>query len=255
MTADTWRETAAAYALDALDAREVGEFEAWLRTSPEAQREVAELREVAALLAFAAPRETPPASLRDTVLASARVERPLAARRPTEQRPKARALGVAPWLALAASVVAMLVLFGRYEREVAQRSLAAGTADSLRRVLASQDQMIAALLAPDVESMKLVSAGAPPSARLYWNRATGEIVLAAFALPPAAQGRTYQLWGIPSAGAPVSLGTFNTMPNGAGRHIARAPAGLAIAVAAVTEEPSSGSPQPTTQPFLVSQTN
>jgi len=48
----------------------------------------------------------------------------------------------------------------------------------------------------------------------------------------------------------VSLGTFDT--DSAGRAIAtlRIPAGLRIAVTAVTDEPSGGSPQPTTTPFL-----
>ena len=45
-------DLAAAYVLGALSADEVQRFEALLATSPEAQREVAELRDAAALLAL-----------------------------------------------------------------------------------------------------------------------------------------------------------------------------------------------------------
>lgn len=49
---DSVHELAAAYVLGALSADEVQRFEALLVTSPEAQREVAELRDAAALLAL-----------------------------------------------------------------------------------------------------------------------------------------------------------------------------------------------------------
>jgi anti-sigma-K factor RskA len=140
----------------------------------------------------------------------------------------------------------------RYTRERDARVALVAEGDSIRRAVAARDSLIATLLAPDVETARLVSEGRPPSARLYWNRGARQVVLAAFSLPPAPSGRTYQLWGIAGAGStPVSLGTFNTSPAGEGRHTASVPAGLEIALGAVTEEPAGGSPQPTTQPFLV----
>jgi anti-sigma-K factor RskA len=77
------------------------------------------------------------------------------------------------------------------------------------------------------------------------------MILTAFDLQPAPAGRTYQLWGIADGAQPVSLGTFNTGPSGqAAVALAFDPA-LRFSVSAVTEEPTGGSPQPTTQPFLV----
>ena len=149
----------------------------------------------------------------------------------------------------------MIVIGGRYTRERDARVSLASTADSLRQAVASRDVMINALLAPEVTTVKLSSTDRPPTARMYWNRTTGQVILAAFQLPPAREGRTYQLWGIAKGGAPVSLGTFNTLPTGEGRHIAVAPSGLTISIGAVTEEPAGGSPQPTTTPFLVGQVN
>jgi len=51
MDSQDMKDLAAAYALGALDPAEARSFEAFLATSPEAQREVAEFREVATLLA------------------------------------------------------------------------------------------------------------------------------------------------------------------------------------------------------------
>jgi len=248
-----WQETAAAYALDALDASERAEFESMLANSEEAQQDVAELREVVSLLAYSAPAVAPPASLRARVLSEAQQVRPIVAARRAPNASVVRRSGV--YLLLAASIVGMIVIAGRYARERDARLSLASTADSLRQVVASRDVMINALLAPEVTTVKLSSTDRPPSARLYWNRTTGQVILAAFQLPPAREGRTYQLWGIAKGGTPVSLGTFNTLPTGEGRHVAVAPSGLTISVGAVTEEPAGGSPQPTTTPFLVGQIN
>lgn len=248
-----WQETAAAYALDALAAPERAEFESLLSRSREAQQDVAELREVVSLLAYAAPQVKPPASLRARVLQDAAQVRPIASRR---QAPNAAAIRrSAAYLLLAASIPGMIVVSGRYLRERDARAALAATADSLRQVVASRDVVINALLAPEVATVKLSATDRPPSARMYWNRTTGQVILAAFQLPPAREGRTYQLWGIAKGGAPVSLGTFNTLPTGEGRHIAVAPAGLTISVGAVTEEPAGGSQQPTSSPFLVGRIN
>jgi anti-sigma-K factor RskA len=254
MTHAVWTETAAAYVLDALDAAERQEFEALLARSEEARRDVAELKQVVSLLAYAAPPVAPPPALRDRVLAEARRVRPIGtAQKPNERR--WRASLIAPYLALAASIAGMVVLGGRYVAERDARAALAVASDTLRQALASRDVIINALLAPEVATLKLSATDRPPSARMYWNRATGQVILATFQLPPAPQGRTYQLWGIPKDGAPVSLGTFDTSPTGEGRHVITAPSGLTIAVGAVTEEPAGGSPQPTTTPFLVGQVN
>jgi anti-sigma-K factor RskA len=248
-----WQEAAAAYALDALDAPERDEFESLLARSDEAQQDVAELREVVSLLAYAAPPMSPPASLRARVLGEADAVRPIESARRAPNASGARRSAV--YLLLAASILGMVVLGSRYARERNARAALTTTADSLRKEIASRDVMINALLAPEVTTVKLSATDRPPMARMYWNRATGQVILAAFQLPPAREGRTYQLWGIAQGGAPVSLGTFNTLATGEGRHVAQVPSGLTISVSAVTEEPVGGSPQPTTTPFLVGQVN
>jgi anti-sigma-K factor RskA len=76
------------------------------------------------------------------------------------------------------------------------------------------------------------------------------IVIAASGLPPAPSGRTYQLWGIASGSNPVSLGTFDPGADGRTTLALDVPAGAVFDLAAVSEEPAGGSPQPTTTPIL-----
>jgi anti-sigma-K factor RskA len=253
-------QQAAAYALGAMDPSEIAEFEAALARSDELRREVEELRRVTAFMASSVAQTVPPPRLRDRIMLNARAVRPLSAVRsepratPAPTPTRRSALSLVPWLLAAAAVVGVVVMRGRVAQERDQRIALTQVTDSMRIALAARDSVLATLLAPDVETVKLVATGKPPSARLYWNRATNQVILAAFSLPPAPSGRTYQLWGIAGANAkPVSLGTFNTGPNGEGRLTAAVPPGFSIAVGAVTEEPAGGSPQPTTQPFMVGQ--
>ena len=225
---------AAPYALDALDGEERVAFEAHLAHCPQCRTALASFREVAGRLVAAAPEVAPPADLRDRVLAEARRVR----------RIGSRLRGRLPWLAAAAGFLLALVVGGAWWRERdARRTLEARVAE--------QGEMLATLLAPDVGVANLAATGKPPSARLFWNPQRQRVVMAVFDLPPAPAGRTYQLWAIATGKPPVSLGTFNTGPDGRLTAAMAVPAGLAFDLTAVTEEPAGGSPQPTQNPFLV----
>jgi len=241
MTDHRGTELAAPYALNALDPAEQAEFERHVETCAECRAEVQRFREVTGQLAHGVPRAAPPAELRDRVLRRAREVRPL----PVRRRPTALI-----WAAAAAVVVAMVGSYGAWrassEARALRSSLAAAEAerDSTRQVLA-------ALLDSSVATTDLAATGKAPSMRLYWNRARNIVVIAAFDLPPAPAGRTYQLWAIEKGRAPVSVGVFNSTPTGRAVVTLQMPAGVKPAVSAVTEEPAGGSPQPTQQPFLV----
>ena len=269
MTAHTWLDFAAPYALGALDESDRASFEDHLASCDVCTKEVRELKAVADLLATAARPVTPPARLRDRILSGARAVRPIGAAVPaTVSVPSARAREnaapgtrrwstIVPWLAAAAAVVAAVYL-GRETRSEhsartsAEQALAQArlTLDSTNSALARRDSLVALLVSPDVQAVSVSGAGPAPSAKYFFDRRGGRIFIAASSLPPAAQGRTYQLWGIESGKPPVSLGTFNTDSSGRAQVSATVPAGLRIAVTAVTDEPSGGSPQPTTTPFL-----
>jgi anti-sigma-K factor RskA len=235
-----WSELAAPYALGALAPDERERFEAHLAECAACRVDVQGAREVAVLLADAAPAATPPPGLRDRILREARQVRPIGRGRAP----------IIPWLAAAAGFVLALGLgYGLLRERAASRQAGAALA-AARDSIAARDSLVATLLSPDVGTAALAATGQAPSARLFWNPSRHRVVMAVFRLPPAPAGRIYQLWAI-AQGKPVSLGVFNTAPDG--RLIAEMalPPGLRFELTAVTEEPAGGSPQPTQQPFLV----
>lgn len=251
-----WTEYAASYALGALDQDDLAAFEAHLAECALCRSEVQAYKEVTGTLGLAAPPRTAPPQLKEKILAQARQIRPIGSA-PSVAPPKWKAAGL-PWLVAAAALVISVGIGGLYLRERSVRSLAENDVQVARARLvtveaqaARNDSLLTTLLAPDVQTAALAAEGRPPSARLYFNQSRRVVVIAARDLPPAPSGRTYQLWGIAANTAPVSLGTFNTRADGSALITLPMPEGMRFNVSAVTEEPAGGSPQPTTQPFLV----
>jgi anti-sigma-K factor RskA len=244
-------ELAAAYALGALEPEEARAFEAYLATSPEAQREVAEYREVGALLAVGAAGSAAPAKeLRGRVVTHATREKVIPIR---SQRPWA------PWAALAASLIAVAGL-GLGQRSLRQQLAARDstiaslqqTLDAREAKLASREAELNAILDPNVSLTRMGTPGTPqPVVQLFWNRRSNLILAHAFQLPPVAARRAYQLWFIPKNGQPIPSVTFNTEPDGHGLvQQIPVPQDVELTAAAITEEPEGGSPQPTS-PIVV----
>ena len=241
MTDHAWLDASAPYALGALGPGERAAFEAHLADCATCRSEVQSLREVAGLLAHAAPAATPPPALRERVLREARRARPLAARR----RP------LRPWIGAAASLVLAVAAGLGYWRASHARDALTRALAAARDTIAVRDSLVVTLLAPDVGTAALAASGKPPSARLFWSPSRHRVVMAVFNLAPAPAGRIYQLWAI-AGGKPISLGLFNTAPDGrvtVAMDVARELASFQLT--AVTEEPAGGSLQPTQQPFLV----
>ena len=124
--------------------------------------------------------------------------------------------------------------------------------DSLKAALEDRDQLIANLTGPQVAVMTLASASPQsPSGRMFWDQARNAWTFVGHRLQAPKAGRTYQLWLV-TRDQKISAGTFTPRPNG--DVVVRANYALphdALAAIAVTDEPSAGSAQPTTAPFLV----
>ena len=254
---DAPQDLAAAYALGALSADEARRFEAVLATSPEAQREVAEYREVAALLALSGT-EAPGESLRARVMArvgeqKTRVLPPAEAAR-GRLRPSP-----ALWMALAAGLLAavglgaaLLSARGRLAAVEAELATRTRTLAETQRRLTEREATLNSILEPGVQMFQLTASGDPePGIQLFWDRQRQRAIVHGYRLKPVPSGKAYQLWFIKD-GKPVPSVTFKPGPGG-GATVEQipVPAGGALSAAAVTVEPESGSSQPTSPIVMV----
>ena len=264
MTEHHWTDSAAAYVLETLEPAERSQFESHLAECDRCRRDVDAYREVASGLAGGAPPRTPPPALRDRVLeqiqGSHRSHDGVWAAPSDQPPPRTHPSPVVRrvmWGAVAATVVLSATLGLMLSRSNAARSDLEREYERSRATVAARDEtidrqqaLLDTLLAPNVSTASLVSAApADPRLQLFWNRDTDLLVVAAFNLPPAAPGRVYQLWGIQGDDPPVSLGVFDTATDSTAT--VTAPSAVPFDLAALTEEPASGSQQPTSDPFLV----
>ncbi|HYC31707.1 MAG TPA: anti-sigma factor [Gemmatimonadales bacterium] len=252
--ADSVQDLAAAYALGALSPEERRRFEAYLATSPEAQREVAEYRETAGLLALETGGGAPDESLRGRVLERIATERERPIGAATAVRPAGRAHRTPPavWGALAASLLAAVGLGGALVSTRGELAELRARLDATAGRLASREATLDAIFEPSVQMFQLTATGDPdPGIQLFWDRQRHRAIVHGFRLKQVPEGRAYQLWFIKD-GAPVPSVTFKPEPDGHARvEQIPVPSDGTVSAAAVTVEPESGSAQPTSPILLV----
>jgi anti-sigma-K factor RskA len=232
------------YALGVLDEPELSELHAHLGRNCEvcapAVRRAAVL---ASMFATLAPITEPPPNLRGQVLASVGIV------------PKFRWNWMQTWATVAAAVVLALFWVEHLRRE---RVRDIAFHDAMQQVKQSDAEavrlkdVLALLSAPEtIVRVSQEGAAQPPQGKVFLNPARGVLLLASN-LPPAPEGKIYEMWVIPAAGNPVPAGLFQTDPNGTAVHLQEGPVDLATTGAvAVTLEAAGGAPQPTSQPLIV----
>ncbi|MDX2180443.1 MAG: anti-sigma factor [Bryobacteraceae bacterium] len=208
---------------------------------PETVAGVAAARTLVSAFADFAPEVEPPERLRRRIRAS--VERESA--------------GFPRWVWAWAAATALLALvtFNFWQREQRKNEELAQVREELVRQggeLAQVRQLLDFLNEPQ---LRLSSFGqtqpAPPRGRVLVSPTRGALLLVNN-LPPAAQGRIYQMWFVPKSGAPVSAGLFQTTPQGTAIYVRSGAVDIAgTAAVAVSVEPESGSPAPSTTPIIV----
>ena len=257
---DTLRELSSLYVLEALTADERVEFDAHLAACDACRAEVAALRPVAAALAYAVPQTEPPASLRERVIravpggevgaSGVRI-----APATTSMQP------VAPWLLVAASLVAAVALGlysvqlrsriadldSRLQEALTQVSVAERQIADARRTALDAQSQVAVLAAPDLVRIDLIGQSSAPtaSARAFWSRSRG-MVFTASNLPSLPAGRVYQVWVLTAAGAPISVGLLQPNQAAGLTAVFQTPPDIpSPAQVAVSDEPAGGVPSPT----------
>jgi anti-sigma-K factor RskA len=229
-----------AHALDAVSDDERREIEAYLATDPRAREEVAQHREVASMLAFTgAPA---PEGLWDRIVASLEESPPPAevslapVTRLASERARRRR-----WTRLvAAAAAAAAVAIGLLTAEVVDLN---HKVDSARVADPIEQGAQQALKDPTARLAHLASADGRYDV-LAAVRPDGTGYLVSHKLPPAAEGHTYQLWGIVE-GKPISLGLLGREPS-----VVSFRADGPVTTLAVTEEDRAGAVAPTQTPVM-----
>jgi len=225
------------YALGVLDEPELSELDAHLGRNcevcaPAVRRAAVRVSMFANLVA----ESEPPMNLRGRVLASVGIV------------PKFRWNWMQTWATVAAAVVLALFWVEHLRRERV-RDIAFN--DAMQQVKQS-DEVLAILSAPEtIVRVSQEGAAQPPQGKVFLNPKRGVLLLASN-LPPAPEGKIYEMWVIPAAGKPVPAGLFQTESNGTAVHLQAGPVDLeATGAVAVTLEAAGGAPQPTSQPLIV----
>ena len=221
----------APYALDALEADDRSRFEAHLAQCEQCQVELVGFMSTAARLGEA-EAITPPAELRERLLAMAEStaqEHPVVTA--LSQR-RSRVRRIVPRLALAAAVAAAVVGIGGFVAEKER-------ADDLS---AERARMASVLTAED-GAMTVDDASGGGNVRVVASKSHDAAVVLGESLPTLGDDKTYQVWHMED-GKPTSVGLL-----GHGPGMLYAKGANAADAYAVTVEPAGGSPQPTTKPI------
>jgi len=243
---------AGAYAMDAISPADRDRFERHLAGCQECTEEIASLREATARLG-AATAVTPPAGLKERVLAAAAMTRQQAPDAAAADSPARARMRPGPWLrslawpgrlavaagaVAAAAVLASAVGFGVANGHMRQQ---------LDQAQASSQQIAAVLTAQDAVMMNGAVTGGGTAA-IVMSRSRDALVFTAEGLRALPSSRGYELWLIgPSGDRPVGM-----LP--AGSHGMTGPviaAGLRAGDhLALTAEPGGGTAQPTAPMML-----
>jgi hypothetical protein len=249
-----------------LEGEDLARLEAHLDTGcAQCRRELARRRGEVAALAEAVTAEAPPAGAREALLE--RIERD--ERRTGGGRasafPEAAPAADGPsraawWWGVAAGLLVVLLgwslatqngLRGAVERlEARNRSLEAelgrraAELDQVQTRLAATRSALRATAAEPEAVLVALDAAGEARARLYRHPGRQDLLLVVDRLPPAPEGRVYELWGI-VGGRPLAAGVFDTGTAGEGHLVTAFPAGTEVDVWAVTVEPAGGVPAPT----------
>ena len=248
---EQFAEDLSLYALGTLQGQEQEAIEKHLEECSACREELRRLRGDLALLAFSTTGPRPPARSRARLMTAI-------AKEPRRSQPRQR-IWTTWWTTLgwAAAVAALMIgVFLRQQNSDLRRrvsQLETSSSQQNQHLLEAR-QLLATLTSPDAVHFTLVAGKTPPQPQgkaIYVPR-SGTLVFLANNLPAIPPQKSYELWLIPTSGAPVPAGLFKPDAHGAAAVIRPPlPAGVEAKAFAITIEPEAGSPAPTSQPIMV----
>ena len=262
---EQYAEDLALYALDALTGDDRARIAGHLATCAACRLEVEQLRGDAALLALSAAGARPPQRARQRLLDAVAREASAAAtpalsqstrKRGTPSRdssPRRSWWGVLGWAAAAAVLVFAASLWK--ENAGLKNSLASASSREAesRRQFEELRKIAAPILEPEAQRVTLVASKTPPQpqGKAFYLRNRSSLVFLANNMPPLPPRKAYELWLIPTSGAPIAAGVFKPDAHGSGSVVSPPlPAGVEAKAFAITVENEAGSATPT-MPILM----
>jgi anti-sigma-K factor RskA len=260
-THEQFAEDKALYALNELTGSERQEFEQHLETCASCRREVQALRGDLGLLALSTSGPNPPARSKERLMRAVAAE-PRGLSAPVAEKARRRGFGWA-WVPTLAAV-ALLLLAGALKLDNSRLEEDLASLTSLHHNTATQLAQTSSQLAQDEERLRLLSApdavqvslnpqaeARKPHATAIYSPSQKRMLLVASNLAPVPAGKAYELWIIPTQGAPINAGMFKPDEHGNAVMMDHPmPEGVVAKAFAVTLEPEAGSDKPTS-PILI----
>lgn len=242
-----YKEMLPAHALSALDASEAQALNEHLAECAECRQELAHWENTAAALALSAPRMEPSPAVRERIMNAVRAEKDASA----DQNAR-----IIPFASPRRSVWTSFGSLGAIAAVILFVGLIVGIVVLWKqnRRLKEEHRLVQLLTEPGSRLAELK--GTPQAsgafAKLAYDK-NGRAVLLANGLPPAPQGKEYQLWFIVGSNPPVPGKTFAPDNAGHGTLNDQVPKqALDSAVFAITLEPAGGVKAPTGAIYLSS---
>jgi anti-sigma-K factor RskA len=245
---EQFAEDLALHALNGLQGDERAALEKHLEECAACRRELEQLRGDMALMALSTSGPVPPQRARQRLLQAVASE-PRRAAVPARQG----WWTLVPWVAAAALAVGLVAVW--LQNAVLRRQVDGLQNQSTQQQAELQQarEVVSTLTATDAMRVTLVAAKSPPQPEgkaIYVRDRASLIFLASNfrQLPPQ---KAYELWLIPTNGAPIPAGTFKPDAHGSATVINPVlPPGVQAKAFAITMEPESGSSAPT-MPILM----
>ena len=247
-------EDLALYALSALEGDDRAILEKHLAGCSECRLELEQLRGDGALLALSTIGPKPPARARQRLLdAVAKEAAPTLSQKTRKDGAPTTATRRSWWGALGWAATAAVIVFAASlwkENTALKQSLASASAQAIQsaRELDDLRKISAPLIAPEAQRITLVAMKTPPQpqGKAFYLRNRSSLVFMANNMPPLPPQKAYELWLIPTQGAPVPAGMFKPDAHGSATVVnPPLPSGMEAKAFAITVENEAGATTPT----------
>jgi hypothetical protein len=254
-THEQFADDLALYALDELTGVERQELEDHLQSCAACRRELHALRGDLGLLGLTSSGPQPPARSKDRLLRAIAAEpRGVSLPGPVPAPPRNLWAMLVPMFAALGLLLVAVVLWrgnGRMKDQLAEL----GNRNQDQSIqLEQMNQQLTLLTSPDAVHVALNPQKAPkqPSGTAIFSPSQKRMIFMASNLGPVPEGKAYELWIIPSTGAPIAAGVFK--PDDHGNAIMmdhKMPEGVEAKAFAITIENQEGSDKPTSPIVLM----